>query len=170
MKTLTTIITCAVVVTVAKFGGSWLGTQTARNNVTAESQASGSPAGVFGTTWLMSASEVKQVASTAVVSGENELLELRNVYGRDAKVIYTFQKDMLVSVLVAFTGVSSPAAYDATQRNLTDQFGLLSAPEKGSDGRLVSGKTTGRFAVQHIFYDLWGIQMEQVLYYRTKQG
>jgi len=170
MKTLTTIITCAVVVTVAKFGGSWLGTQTARNNVAAESQASGSPAGVFGTTWLMSASQVKQVASTAVVSGENELLELRNVYGRNAKVTYGFQKDMLLFVSVTFTGDSSRVAYDETQRNLTDQFGPLTAPEKGSDGRLVSGKTTGRFAVQHVLYDTWGIQMEQVFYYRTKQG
>jgi len=169
MKTLSTIVTCVAVWAVFLHGGRWLGTQAAKTKVAADSKASGSPAGVLGTTWLMSPSQLKQIAPTAVVSGEDELLEIRTVYGRNAKVHYKFQDNLLIGVLVAFVGESSRTEYDELQRILIEEFGQFSQPNTDSDFRIVSSHGSGRFAVDHNLFSLFGITMEQVFFYLTKE-
>jgi hypothetical protein len=165
--TFTSIVVAVVIITLAKFGGEWAGKETGRIGAARESQAAGTPSGLFGTTWLMSPVQVKGVVPSAVVSGDNELLELRQVFGRDAKVNYIFQKDMLVGVLVTFSGDSSRTSYDDIQQRLAAEYGPMPVPST-VDNRLVSAKTTGRFAVEHYMWETFGVQVEQEFYYRTK--
>jgi hypothetical protein len=123
------------------------------------------PAGVFGTHWLMSKSEVKNVVPNAVPIGE-QLAELRKVYGRDAKVDYIFENDRLLEVVVTFSVESSEVAYQGTRKKLMQDYGPMPEPAT-TDGRLSSQKQIGRFAIEHAMSKVFGIPIEQILFYRT---
>jgi hypothetical protein len=132
-----------------------------------DAKAKNSPAGVFGTTWLMSRAMVKDAVPNAVVVG-NELIEMRKVYNRDAKVIYSFNDDYLLQVIVSFTGPSTRAQYDDIQKKLIVDYGAMPKPHNAENpSRLSSEKFIGRFDVENIMYAVLGVQIEQVIYCRA---
>jgi hypothetical protein len=90
------------------------------------------------------------------------------VYDRDAKIVYHFENDRLVLVLLCFQGKSTSANYDGIQKKLVADYGPMeTARTRENPTRLSSEKIIGRFDVEHIIFKTLGLEMEQVLYSRT---
>lgn len=128
----------------------------------------GAPAGVFGTKWLMSESEVKRAVPNAEPDGRGSLIEYRSVYDRDATINYGFKDDYLLIVVVTFWGKASESQYHEVQKKLTADYGALSEPAPKDRFNLYSYRQVDRFMIEHVLYDSMGTPIEQVLFSRTK--
>jgi hypothetical protein len=103
-----------------------------------------------------------------VIEFGKELVVMREVYDRDAKIIYGFDNDHLLLVIVSFQGASTRADYDGIQKKLAAEFGPMPTPHNAENPtRLSSEKIIGRVDVENIMYTTLGVQIEQVLYSRT---
>ena len=137
-------------------------------DVANEAVARGQTPGVFGTTWLMSMSEVQKLVPSSEPDGEGSLIDYRYVYDRDAKVSYGFQKDMLLIVCVTFRRRATLEQYGEVQRRLTEDYGEMTPPISKDQFTRYSTRQIDRFSITHILYSINGIPMEQVLFSRTK--
>jgi hypothetical protein len=150
--------------------GHEAGRQAAINQVASDAASSGAPVGLLGAKWLMSMDEVRRIRPEVALGEPSQLIEVADAFGRMASIMYSFEDDALLLIVVSFLDSAAPTFmrnYDSTQELLTSQFGSLSEPLPTSDYRLRSTRTIGRFAVAHLLSEPQGYRVEQVLMYRT---
>ena len=154
---------------VSKLVGRTAGRKAAMHEVARQASSLGAPAGLFGTKWLMSASEVSRVVPSAEPDGQGSLIEYRTVYDRDAKISYGFEEDRLLIVLVTFRGPATEAQYHTVQSRLKADYGLLSAPVSNAQYKLYCKKQVDRFLIEHLYCDILGVPVEQILFARSDE-
>ena len=141
--------------------------EAAMRDIEVEALATGAPTGLLGAKWLMSRPEVGALFPD-VAEGVNDQLQIEaTVYGRAAKVDFSFQKGTLLLIIVTFMGSASRTEFDRTQALLSQEYGPMPAPVV-EGAMLVSTRKIGRFCVAHQVFRVFGLMKEQVSLYRSK--
>ncbi len=144
------------------------GRQAAMKALERDAVASGAPAGLFGTRWLMSMSEVMHIARSAQRQSPDSLMEMRPFYDRKAIITYDFTDDVLLMISVTFLGASSDADFDRTQARLSADYGSMPASAPSKNYKRSSRREANRFVIDHCVTEPVGVPTEQILFYRSK--
>lgn len=163
---LASVLLFVAAIPISKLVGGAVGRRLVVHEVAREASSVGAPAGLFGTQWLMSASEVRRVVPSAKPDGQGSLTEHRTVYDREARITYGFEDDRLLIVVVTFRGPATEAQYDTTQSRLEADYGLVVPPAPNPQYKLYSRKQAGRFRIEHLYHEVLGVPMEQIVFAR----
>lgn len=154
----------------AKYLGRQSGRQSAMQTVQAESIAQNAPTGLMGAKWLMTISQVKKLFPEAIEFAPGNLKLDTIVFDRPAFVDFVFNDNLLIMIIISFKGEKTEMTYKQTHDLVEDKYGIFPVPTSTSKQILSSKKIIGRIAIEHVLYQQAGIQIEQVVIYRTKSN
>jgi len=152
----------------AKYLGRQVGRQSAMQTVQAESIAQNAPTGLMGAKWLMTISQVKKLFPEAIDFAPENLKLDTIAFDRSAFVDFVFNDNLLIMIIISFKGEKTEMTYQQTHDLVEEKYGIFPEPVSTSKEILSSKKIIGRIAIEHVLYQQAGIQIEQVVLYRTK--
>lgn len=139
------------------------------DSVRYESTVENAPTGFGSAAWLMSQEQVRAAFPNAVEFGGPDTLSVQTTaFGRPAVVGFMFKSDILLQIVINFTGNKTRETYQQTHALVEQEYGVLSPPTSTEQFTLASEKRYDRVIVQHLLYSQSGMPIEQVILYRTK--
>lgn len=164
------IIIFCVIIFCTRYLGSQVGRRAALQAVQGESIAQNAPNGFMGAKWLMTMPQVKALFPQAVeFTAENLKLDA-SAFDRPAFIDFIFKNDLLIMIIISFKGEKTEMTYQQTHDLITDKYGSFPEPSSAGEEILSSKKIIGRVAIEHVLYQQMGMPIEQVMFYRTKNG
>jgi len=154
----------------AKFLGRQSGIQRAIQDVQEECIAQDAPTGYMGAKWLMSMSQVKSLFPDATEFTPRNLKLDTTAFGRPAFVDFMFTDNLLLMIIISFKGEKTESTYRQTHVVVEKEYGPFPEPSGTSKHILASKKRIGRNIIEHLLYQQFGMSIEQVMLYRTKEN
>lgn len=167
-KIVTSVVVLFAIVSFSKFLGRQVGRQAAMQTVEQESLSQNAPTGFMGAKWLMPLSEAKALFPDAIEFSPSNLKFETTAFSRPAFIDLMFDDNFLIMIILTFKGEKTESTYNQTHRLLVQEYGVFSAPVPTAEQKLISRKSIGRVAIEHVLYEQLGMSIEQVMLYRTK--
>lgn len=167
-KIITSVVVFFVIVSLGKFLGRQAGRQAAMQTIEQESISQNAPIGFMGAKWLMPLSEAKALFPDAIEFAPGNLKYESTAFSRPAFIDLMFDDNLLIMIIITFKGEKTENTYNQTRKLIVQEYGVFPKPITTAEQKLISRKSIGRVAIEHVLYEQLGMSIEQIMLYRTK--
>jgi hypothetical protein len=169
-RTASSIAVLLIIMLIAKCLGRHAGRHAAIHSVQQESISQNAPSGFMGAQWLTSIADAKRLFPDAIEFAPGNLKFETTAFSRPAFVDLLFDNNLLIVFIITFKGEKTESTYRQTHSLLVQEYGAFPEPMSTSEQKLVSKKRIGRVMIEHLLYQQLGMDIEQVMVYRTKDS